>query len=223
MESFSQFLEKVRIVGFQDLGDQSWKKGSRGNDNSNNTGTTKGWDFPKGEYLFTHLGKWIIDTKHSTERAFERLSLTTDDVKTIFKRMIEKHTKTEKPSGEYLYYSKQFRQGFVIDYRPDKRGKYKGNHFVIITVLPTGKSNPKPGTEKVMIEKHTDLNETDFSDSFVEYMNEIFKYNPDGLMEAEADYSYNSKPIMINNFKLDLILCENKFWDIGNLEVIEID
>lgn len=218
MQSFKKFLEKARVVGFQDLGDQSFKQKMGGN-----SSRSKGWNFPKGEYLFTHLKKWIIDTKHSTERAFDRLNLSTDDVKTIFKRMIEKHEKSKKPSGEYLYYSKQFRQGFVVDYRPDKRGKYPGNHFVIITVLPSGRSNPKPGTEKVMIEKHVDLNETDFSDDFVEYMNEIFKYNPDGLLESESDYSYNSKPIMINNFKLDLILCENKFWDIGNLEVVEID
>jgi hypothetical protein len=50
------------------------------------------------------------------------------------------------PKGEYLFYSNKLKQGVIAAWDAIK-AKVK-----LITFLPKGRSNPKPGTEKIMIE-----------------------------------------------------------------------
>ena len=49
--------------------------------------------------------------------------------------------------GDYIIHSKEFDQAVVMGYYPKKK------LVRLITTLPKGRSNPKPGTEKVMVEE----------------------------------------------------------------------
>lgn len=113
-------------------------------------------------YIYKHRGKFIIDTKHSIDRKYERakegtFQLNEKELIFIFEKIIEYCIKNEnKWKNEYqtdmLFFSKSLNQGVVITYREDKYAKSNEKHVVILTYLPKGKSNPKPGTQKIITE-----------------------------------------------------------------------
>ncbi len=83
--------------------------------------------------------------------------LTKSELETFFKRMIEKYlsmgpkyTKLDNP--EFLFYSKSLNQAMIIAYRRDYKRIDKLNHFIIVTILPRGRKNPKPGTQTILLE-----------------------------------------------------------------------
>lgn len=49
--------------------------------------------------------------------------------------------------GDYIIQSKEFDQAVVMGYYPKKK------LVRLITTLPKGRGNPKPGTEKIMVEE----------------------------------------------------------------------
>lgn len=53
----------------------------------------------------------------------------------------------KKPEGHYIVYSKQHQQGLVIHHEAKTKGKMD-----IMTALPKGKSVPRPGTSRVVVE-----------------------------------------------------------------------
>lgn len=113
-------------------------------------------------YIYKYKGKWIIDTKHSIDRRYQRVKqnkfvLTEKQIIFLFKKIIDYCLKNENKwvglyETEILFFSKSLNQGVVITYRRDKNSNSDEKHVVIITYLPKGKSNPKPGTLKVVTE-----------------------------------------------------------------------
>ena len=166
-------------------------------------------------YIFNHRGKAIIDTYHATDRAKERNQLTDENVKTMFTRMVDKFLLDKYPRGHYLVFSKSLDQAVVVSYEPDTYKRSPDNHFIIITFLPRGRSNPKPGTTKVIVEKYDD--NVKFSEAFIEYMKPYMT-----LITEEAKYDYVKKDLKIDGFDVQMILCNNKIWDMVP-ELVEID
>lgn len=98
------------------------------------------------KFLYFWHQKWIINTKHGLERIVQRMKLSVEQLKVLFRNAIESFEKMSRKAGdEILFYSKSLQQGFVSVVQPD------GN-LKLITFLPPGRSNPKPGTEKLVIE-----------------------------------------------------------------------
>lgn len=98
------------------------------------------------QFLYFWKKKWIINTKHGMERIMQRSKLTIAQIKLLFKRAIEKFINMQATVGqEFLFYSNSLKQGFVSVVGKD------GN-LKLITFLPPGKSFPKDGTKKMVIE-----------------------------------------------------------------------
>lgn len=62
----------------------------------------------------------------------------------IIKRTV--HSMKDKPAGHYLTYSKKHQQGIVHEWMPHKK------RLELISTLPKGRSNPRPDTQKHIIE-----------------------------------------------------------------------
>lgn len=58
-----------------------------------------------------------------------------------------------KGSGDFIVYSKSMEQGYVVSVSNRKK------HLKVVTVLPRGRKNPKPGTELVLVEQMFNNNE----------------------------------------------------------------
>ena len=108
------------------------------------------------KFLYLWKNKWIINTKHGLDRIIQRNSLSTDELKRLFREAIEKAIQLGVHTGEeILFWSRGLKQGFVsaID--------SKGN-IDLITFLPRGKHQPKIGTEHIVLEgKHIRVIEVD--------------------------------------------------------------
>jgi hypothetical protein len=90
---------------------------------------------------------WKIDVSvHAAAQAFDRRpDFEYDDWMKLHQRAIDSFSKN-KVDGEYIYFSKSLDQGYVVA----MSGRAKSMR--IITVLPKGRSNPKPGTKQMMVE-----------------------------------------------------------------------
>lgn len=99
-----------------------------------------------------HRGKIysFVGTGHTkTQSELRHKDLTSDDWKDLHSKVEDHlHTipKTEKKDGEYLFYSKSKDIGYVAHVNHKERKVH------VITVLPKNRSNPKPGTSKVLVE-----------------------------------------------------------------------
>jgi hypothetical protein len=171
------------------------------------------------EYIYNYKGKWIIDTKHAADRFLQRSTIEISDLEFLFKKAIEWVLKKGQ-EREYLFFSRSRRQGIVVDYRKDGRGKIKGNNLVVITFLPRGKNNPKEGTEPVMLESYDGHDPDDLMACLEATMQEYGLST--SLLESESDKTV-SKTIDIDGFKFNLIFVENKFWDFDGIEYVELD
>lgn len=91
----------------------------------------------------------VVNTIHGVEREGERYNGGVDalDYEEYFRRVIKKlNSFTKKKSGEYLFRSvgMNFSRVLNIDFsKPQIR---------VITTLPKGKSTPRAGTGKVLVE-----------------------------------------------------------------------
>jgi len=113
------------------------------------------------EYNFYYKGKWIIDTKHKLARVTDRGSY--DKAKTLFKRAIDWIMSNKASKGEFLFVSRGMHLAMVVDHRPDRKGRVKGNVLAIETWLGDVRElEPEPktvqsvyakkGTKKVIVE-----------------------------------------------------------------------
>ena len=83
---------------------------------------------------------------HASARAYQRRpDMAPADWNTLLTRAI-KSVRSHKTEQEYLVYSNEFDQGVVVSHIP------KSRTLKVITVLPQGRGNEKPGTEKVLVE-----------------------------------------------------------------------
>ncbi len=113
-------------------------------------------------YIYQYRNKYIIDTKHSIDRKYERAKegkfvLNEQELIFMFEKIIDfviknEHKWRDSYQTDILFFSKSLNQGIVITYREDKYARDDEKHVVILTYLPKGRSNPKPGTKKVITE-----------------------------------------------------------------------
>jgi hypothetical protein len=90
-------------------------------------------------------GWQVIQTDHGLEREDQRSSLKQSEWDQFIERVIKKIEKFHT-SGEYLFFSVSMRQAVVMNLDIPKK------QLRAITVLPTGRNNPRPGTKKILIE-----------------------------------------------------------------------
>jgi hypothetical protein len=100
----------------------------------------------KSRFLLHWKKHWIINTKHGLERIIERGELTAEQMKQLFQRALDKFANMKARVGEaFLFFSKSLNQGFV--------SAVNGHgDLTLITFLPRGRRNPKPGTDVALME-----------------------------------------------------------------------
>lgn len=181
----------------------------------------------KDEYIFKYRDRFVIDTKHAFQRAIERNNLTEDELVTLYKNMIDaflaKGESYTERDGEYLFFSKSLQQGLVIGYEIDKKAP-KGHtlrDFITITFLPRGRSNPKAGTEKIIVES-TMFGETNMSQDFVDYINSISKDFAKSRIK-NGQNTFIIEDIFDEEIEMEMYWEEGKAWDlVEKYELIEI-
>lgn len=167
------------------------------------------------EYLNTK----VIFTSHSVQRQIER-EISNEDLKVLCIRAIEEIKNYPKKysyaGSEFLFFSKELNQGMIIDYRRDRENpKDERKHLIVVTVLPKGKKQEKPGTNKVVVENYV---VNDLSDIFLEYFNEVIIPNDFSLIEDIYEVSVENL-----NYNLKATFVDNKFYNLINAEIVELD
>lgn len=83
---------------------------------------------------------------HAASQAFERAKhMTKERWKEFFTKVTNKIKEMKLKDGDYLFYSRKAKQGSVLN--------ISNKNINLITTLPRGKSFPKPGTERMMMEE----------------------------------------------------------------------
>jgi hypothetical protein len=144
----------------------------------------------------------VYDTKHFLERKDERHPQV--NKKSIL-WMIDNAYKENLTNTEYLIFSKSLNFGIIT--------KFTKNKFLIITVLPVGKQQPKENTIKVIVESY----ENKYSESFCEYISNFLNEAFDKNCDVE-----NIK-LKLNETKLETIFVDNKLYDIAFYNIIEVE
>lgn len=86
-------------------------------------------------------------TIHAAAQEFDRRpDMTESDWKDFHRRVYDKLEKMKPIDGEFIFFSKKYQQAYVaaVD--------FESKSVRVITVLPKGRSNPKPGTVRMIIE-----------------------------------------------------------------------
>lgn len=153
-------------------------------DHKSRTSTINGWE--------------VVRTKHGVEREHERHGGDLPGGHHDFMHKVTKKidsVKTPK-SGEYMYHSMKHNQAAVLNVDHEKK------QLRVITVLPHGKSIPKPGTRKVMIEgveqdvECVVLYDTEFDEAFDQFVTEEMGMSLDDVLtesDGRATYAFHKK------------------------------
>lgn len=131
------------------------------NDHESRTDTIHGWS--------------VVKTKHGQEREHERHGGELPGGHHEFMhKVIKKISGVKNPrSGEFMYHSMKHNQAAVLNVDHEKK------QLRVITVLPKGKSTPKHGTQKFMIEgveqdiECVILHDTEFDEAFEHLLEEL--------------------------------------------------
>lgn len=95
-------------------------------------------------FVFKVQGWEIQPTIHAaSQQSIRRPDLDQEDWKRLHRNVIHGAPKNIK-TGEYLFFSRSFDQGYVA--------AYNRKRLRIVTVLPKGRGNPKDGTTKILVE-----------------------------------------------------------------------
>lgn len=98
-------------------------------------------------FPFRYIGYMIKPSIHAAAQAhIRRPDMTTDDWKKLHRNVVMTIKEKSLTSGEYVFYSRSMKQAYVSVY--DSRRRL----LKIVTVLPEGRSNPKPGTKRMVTE-----------------------------------------------------------------------
>lgn len=130
------------------------------NDHKARTDTIHGWE--------------VVKTKHGQEREHERHGGELPGGHHEFMhKVIKKISGVKNPrSGEFMYHSAKHNQAAVLNVDHEKK------QLRVITVLPKGKTIPKPGTQKFMVEGVEQelecivLHDTEFDESMDQFVTE---------------------------------------------------
>lgn len=180
----------------------------------------------KWKIIHQYKGRKVLGTVHYYDQSEVRNELTEDQIKKIFERGLDQIVKTKKgkeKQQEYLIYSKEFRQGVVIDFRDfDLEGFEDGNNnMVVITFLPRTKSRPaNPRTVRLMVE-HKIVGE--LSDEFIEYVMDVFNIEESTITETinESDLVGIYKETF-GKRTIHVVVSDGKLWDM-TIPIIEVE
>lgn len=143
-------------------------------DHKSRTHTINGWE--------------VVKTKHGVEREHERHGGELPGGHHEFMhKVIKKISGVKNPrSGEFMYHSMKHNQAAVLNVDHEKK------QLRVITVLPKGKSIPKPGTQKFMIEgveqdiECVVLYDTEFDEAFDQFVTEEFGMNLEEVLSESS-------------------------------------
>lgn len=94
----------------------------------------------------------VKPTIHAAAQEVERApEMDEDDWKAMHRRAVWAIKDGKHKRGDFIVFSKSFDRGYVLTVDNKKR------QIRIITVLPKGRKNPKPGTDLLMVESVNDL------------------------------------------------------------------
>lgn len=101
-------------------------------------------------FHYPYKGWKFAATIHAAAQEFDRRpDMDEENWKDFHRRVYDKIQKMKPINGEFIFFSKKYQQGYVaaVD--------FEINSVRVITVLPKGKSRPKPGTIRMIIEGKT--------------------------------------------------------------------
>jgi hypothetical protein len=180
----------------------------------------KGWTV-----LHKYKGRKVVGTKHFYERIGERNQIDEKAVNTIFERAMDslvKKKRGKEKTGEYLVYSKEFKQGIVIDFRDHSLDGFEdgNNNIVAVTFLPRTKSKPADNKTTRLVVESCDTEY--YSHEVAGYVYDVFNVNEENIFE-------NIDPDKVAIIRKDFgtgecvaIFNEGKLWNL-NISVVEID
>lgn len=108
------------------------------------------------EYIFQHAGIWVIDTNHTLQRSKDRPT-GQDKLQILLIQIIEWLKSKGRQSLKYLFLKKSTKQGVIVDYRPDKNGKVKGNQVILVTWLGNVEKSLKKPIDQVVTKDQKDV------------------------------------------------------------------
>ena len=112
-------------------------------------GVRTSYSTPSHSERTSNIHGWeVVKTSHGHDREQERHGgQLPGGHEEFIKKVIEKNKSFRNPkSGEYMYHSAKHNQAAVLNVDHEKK------QLRVITVLPKGKTFPKPGTKKIMVE-----------------------------------------------------------------------
>lgn len=142
-------MKSIKDILVESGQSERFKRAGRGSGNKLSKAEEKKIAMTDSNLFFKYkLDDWSFEaTIHAAAQEYERRpDMTEEDWKDFHSRVYDK-IKTMKPlGGEFIFFSKKYQQAYVaaVDFN---------NATVrVITVLPKGRSNPKPGTIRMIIE-----------------------------------------------------------------------
>jgi len=150
------------------------------NDHKSRTDTIHGWE--------------VVKTKHGQDRENERHAGELPGGHHEFMhKVIKKISGVKNPrSGEFMYHSAKHNQAAVLNVDHEKK------QLRVITVLPKGRTMPKPGTQKFMVEGVEQelecivLHDTEFDEAMDQFVTEELGVGLDEVLEEEMKVKFKS-------------------------------
>ena len=143
----------------------------------------------------------IYFSNHFDQRMAERIPETN---KHEIIRMINDVDKNIT-DGDYLIFSKSLNFGVVVAKKKDK--------FTAITILPKGKDQAKLGTEKIVVGSFY----TNPSKEFLNYIESL------KCSEKTINQDYSEKEIYVDNYRIIASYIDNKFLELKQCNIIEVN
>jgi hypothetical protein len=144
------------------------------NDHKSRTDTIHGWE--------------VVKTKHGQDRENERHAGELPGGHHEFMhKVIKKISGVKNPrSGEFMYHSAKHNQAAVLNVDHEKK------QLRVITVLPKGRTTPKPGTQKFMVEGVEQelecivLHDTEFDEAMDQFVTEELGMSLDDVLDESV-------------------------------------
>lgn len=98
-------------------------------------------------FPFRYIGYKVEPTIHAAAQGhIRRPDMDRDDWKKLHRNVVMTIKDKNLTSGDYVFYSRSMKQAYVANF-DTRRRKVR-----VLTVLPEGRSNPKPGTTRMVTE-----------------------------------------------------------------------
>jgi hypothetical protein len=98
-------------------------------------------------FVGNYNGIKFLSTEHFLNREMERSDLSPNDFEKMLKKISNELINNNYEKDTYLFYIKEFEQGFILNYDPENK------KVILITYLPRNrKSSSKNKTKRVILE-----------------------------------------------------------------------